>query len=55
MGTAFVGSVLVSKAIPTNHTYTAALFLMTIFGIIGLGAALLIPRDAIKAPGESIT
>jgi MFS family permease len=52
LGTALVGSVLVSSVIPDNHVYGAALIVMGIFGLIGLGAALLIPRDAVKAQGE---
>jgi MFS family permease len=55
LGTALVGSVLVSKAIPNNHVYGAALIVMVVFGLIGLGAALLIPRDAVKAPAESVS
>jgi predicted MFS family arabinose efflux permease len=48
LGTALVGSVLVSKTIPGNHVYAAAIIVMVAIGLIGLGAALLIPRDAIK-------
>lgn len=46
LGTALVGSVLVSTAIPDNQVYGAALIVMAFFGLIGLGAALLIPRRA---------
>jgi len=53
LGTALVGSVLVSKAIPNNHVYAAALIVMVVFGLVGLGAALFIPRDAVKVPAES--
>ena len=50
LGTALVGSVLVSKTVPGNHVYAAAIIVMVAIGLIGLGAALLIPRDAIKKP-----
>jgi len=50
LGTALVGSVLVSKTVPGNHVYAAAIIVMVAVGLIGLGAALLIPRDAIKMP-----
>jgi MFS family permease len=52
LGTALVGSVLVSEAIPGNGVYAAALIVMGVLGLIGLGAALLIPREAIQAQGE---
>jgi MFS family permease len=47
LGTALVGSVLVSQTIPGNHVYGAAIIVMIAIGVVGLGAALLIPRDAI--------
>jgi MFS family permease len=53
LGTALVGSVLVSTAFPDNSSYAAALIVMVVIGLIGLGAALLIPRDAVQAQGES--
>jgi MFS family permease len=55
IGTALVGSVLVIETVPSNHVYGLALIVMIVFSVIGLGAALLIPRDAVRAPGEAIT
>jgi MFS family permease len=45
LGTALVGSVLVSRVVPDNQVYGAALIVMGIFGLIGLGAAALIRRE----------
>jgi len=52
LGTALVGSVLVSTAFPGNEEYRAALIVMAIIGLIGLGAAVLIPRDVMPAQGQ---
>ncbi len=46
LGTALVGSVLVSTTISSDRVYPAALMLMGIIGLVGLIAALLIPREA---------
>ena len=53
LGTALVGSVLVSTAFPDNDAYAAALIVMVGCGLLGLVAALLIPRDAVRAEGEA--
>jgi MFS family permease len=53
IGTALVGSVLVSTAFPDNGEYRAALLVMVVIGLIGLAAALLIPRDVMPAQGQS--
>jgi MFS family permease len=47
LGTALVGSVLVSKTVPGNHVYAVAIIVMIAIGVVGLGAAMLIPRDAV--------
>jgi hypothetical protein len=52
LGTALVGSVLVSTAFVGNEEYRAALIVMVVIGLIGLGAALLIPRNVMPAQGE---
>jgi MFS family permease len=52
LGTALVGSVLVTEIFPGNSVYAAALIVMGVIGLIGLGAALLIPREAMPAQGE---
>ena len=49
LGTALVGSVLVSTAFPGNSEYAAALAVMAGCGVLGLGAALLIA----PAPGDT--
>jgi MFS family permease len=48
MGTAFVGSVLVSTAFPRDliGEYGAAMIVMAVFAVIGLGAAMLIREPA---------
>jgi MFS family permease len=53
LGTALVGSVLVSTAFEGNEEYRAALIVMAVIGLIGLGAALLIPRNVMPAQGQS--
>jgi len=52
LGTALVGPVLVSEALVGNKHYHAALVLMSVIGLIGLVAALLIPRNLIPAQGQ---
>ena len=52
LGTALVGSVLVSTAFVGNEEYRAALIVMAVIGLIGLVAALLIPRNVMPAQGE---
>lgn len=46
LGTAIVGSVLVSSAIPENRTYGLALITVVVIACIGLVAALLLPHPA---------
>jgi predicted MFS family arabinose efflux permease len=52
IGTALVGSVLVSTAFIGNEEYRAALIVMAVIGVIGLIAALLIPRNVMPAQGQ---
>lgn len=49
LGTALVGSVLVSAATPDTRVYGVALVLMAAVGIIGLLASLRIPKEALPA------
>lgn len=49
LGTAFVGSVLVSDLLAENTTYTFALIVMSGFACVGLVAAILLPRN--QPPG----
>ena len=49
LGTAFVGSVLVSDLVAENKTYALALIVMAVFAFIGFVAAILLPRN--KPPG----
>ena len=46
LGISIVGSVLVTSAVSENVTYAWALIIMIIFAMIGLGAAILIPKKA---------
>jgi len=45
LGTALVGSILVSPLLSENQGYGAALFTVVVIAAIGLAAALLIPRE----------
>jgi MFS family permease len=49
LGTAFVGSVLVSDLVAENKTYALALIVMAAFALIGFIAAILLPRN--RPPG----
>jgi MFS family permease len=54
LGTALVGSVLVSQVFETeNASYAGALVVMIGFGLLGLLAALRIPVNAAEAPAET--
>jgi MFS family permease len=53
LGTALVGSVLVTQAVPDNDVYTLALLVMVGFGVVGLVAALLIRGEAAQPQGEA--
>lgn len=53
LGTAFVGSVLVSELVPGNSIYALALLVMVGFACIGLIAAILLPRN--EPPGVAKT
>jgi MFS family permease len=45
LGTAFVGSVLVSDILSGNKSYAAALLVMAVFAAIGFVAGILLPRN----------
>jgi MFS family permease len=45
-GTAIAGTILVSELARGNHSYALAIVALAIFGLVGLGAALLLPREA---------
>jgi MFS family permease len=53
LGTAIVGSVLVIAT--SNHTYALALLVMAAIGLVGLGAALLLPRAPASRESPSVT
>jgi MFS family permease len=48
LGTALAGSVLVSAIAKANRAFLLALTTMAVIGLVGLIAALLLPRDAVK-------
>lgn len=48
-GTAIAGTILISVVAEGNRSYAIALASVAIIGLIGLGAALMLPRDAGKA------
>jgi Na+/melibiose symporter-like transporter len=44
-GTAIAGTILVSDLASGNHSYVLALVVLAGFGVVGLGAALLLPKE----------
>ena len=53
LGTAFVGSILVAQLVPGNGTFALALVAMLCFAVIGLAAALLLPRGQTAASASA--
>jgi MFS family permease len=49
LGTAIVGSVLVTTLVPVTQTYALAIITLVVISCIGLGAALLLPTDQVKS------
>jgi MFS family permease len=49
LGTAIVGSILISSAVPQNQTYSLALLTVAVISCIGLGAALLLPSGQARS------
>jgi MFS family permease len=49
LGTAIAGSVLVTTLVAGNHVFELALATITVFAFIGLGAALLLPREPVPS------
>jgi MFS family permease len=50
-GTAVAGTILVAGL--TTHAYAAAMITLAVIGLIGLGATLLIPTEATRAPAPA--
>jgi predicted MFS family arabinose efflux permease len=48
LGTAIAGTIVVADAAAGNHSYAAAMIVLTVISLIGLGAAMLLPPDAGK-------
>jgi MFS family permease len=57
LGTALVGSVLVAVKLPAGKPFAVGLAMMLVITLIGLGLAILIPRQPQKttAPADSVT
>jgi MFS family permease len=53
LGVAIAGTVLVSDLVSGNKSYAAAIIVLTVIGLIGLGAALLLPTSARPAGDEA--
>jgi MFS family permease len=51
MGTAIAGTILVSDLAAGGHAYALAMIALAAIGLIGFGAALLLPGPAAAAPG----
>jgi predicted MFS family arabinose efflux permease len=49
LGTAIAGTVLVADIAAGNHAYALAMVVLGVAGLIGLGAALLLPRELTPA------
>jgi MFS family permease len=49
LGTAIVGSVLVTTLVPETQTYGLAIITLVVISFIGLGAALLLPTNPVKS------
>jgi MFS family permease len=52
-GTAIAGTILVSDLVAGNGTYVAAMIVLAALALAGLGAALLLPANPLKAPGTT--
>jgi hypothetical protein len=48
-GTAIAGTILVSVIAPGNRAYGWAMAVLVVFGLVGLGAALLLPSRVQRA------
>ena len=48
LGTAIAGTIVVADASSGNRSYAAAMIVLAAIGLLGLGAAMLLPRDAGK-------
>jgi MFS family permease len=48
LGTAIAGTIVVADASSGNRSYAAAMIVLGAIGLVGLGAAMLLPRDAGK-------
>jgi MFS family permease len=46
LGTAVAGTILVSVVATGHRSYAIAMIAVAVFGLVGLGAALFLPRDA---------
>ena len=53
LGTAIAGTVLVAGIADGNHSYALAMVVLGVAGLIGLGAALLLPREVEAVPASS--
>ncbi len=53
-GTAIAGTILVSDLVSGNGTYVAAMIVLAVLAAVGLGVALLLPPNPLKAPATDI-
>ena len=51
LGTAIAGTILVSSLATGNRSYSLAMVALAVFGLIGLGAALLLPTKLERQVG----
>ncbi len=54
MGTAIAGTILVSELASGNKSYVLAMLSLGVLALIGLAAAMFLPRNVVRKPGESV-
>lgn len=54
LGVAIAGTVIVSSLVTGNEGYALALIVLTVFALVGLGAAILLPANPVPAPSDVI-
>lgn len=52
LGIAIAGTVMVSTLAAGNEGYAWALIVLTVFAVMGLGAAILLPANPVPTPSE---
>jgi MFS family permease len=53
-GTAIAGTILVSNLVSGNGTYVAAMIVLAALALVGLGVAILLPRNPLQTAGADV-